>query len=122
MNSSLKRGPDGKYSDDDLAYILHTATENPANSYGGKGTPACLRVIEIMGILQARKWGVCTMNEFRQYLGLKRTSGLLIRKPVLHLNSRILLGFSTFEEWNPDPEIAVSDYLFKMRNFRLNDY
>jgi len=25
-----------------------------------------------MGIEQARKWGVCTMNEFRKYLGLKR--------------------------------------------------
>ena len=37
-------------SDDDLAKILQTATEKPANSYGGQGTPACLKVIEIMGI------------------------------------------------------------------------
>ena len=41
-----------------------------------------------MGILQARSWGVCSMNEFRKFLSLK--------------------PFDTFEEWNPDPEIAVS--------------
>ena len=75
-SKSLVRGPDGKFSDDDLANVLQTATENPANSYGGQGTPACLKVIEIMGIEQARKWGVCTMNEFRKYLGLKRMSFL----------------------------------------------
>jgi hypothetical protein len=46
-----------------------------------------LRVVEILGIMQARQWGVCTMNEFRHFLGLKR--------------------FESFEEWNPDPEIAV---------------
>ena len=43
-----------------------------------------------MGILQARSWGVCSMNEFRKFLSLK--------------------PFDTFEEWNPDPEIAVSYY------------
>ncbi|RDB17409.1 Psi-producing oxygenase A [Hypsizygus marmoreus] len=82
----LKRGPDGKFSDDDLAHILHTATENPAGSFGGHGTPGVLHLVEIMGIQQARQWGVCTMNEFREFLGLRR--------------------FETFEEWNPDPEIA----------------
>ncbi|KAJ7584626.1 heme peroxidase [Mycena floridula] len=82
----LVRGPDGKFSDDKLAEILHNATENPAGAYGAQGTPACLRVIEMMGIMQARQWGVCTMNEFRKFLGLKQ--------------------FTTFEEWNPDPEVA----------------
>ena len=28
------------------------------------------RVIEIMSILQGRQWGVCSMNEFRAFLGL----------------------------------------------------
>ncbi|KAG6852246.1 hypothetical protein C0991_001607, partial [Blastosporella zonata] len=82
----LKRGSDGKFSDDDLADILHTATENPAGAFRGRGTPEVLRLIEIMGIEQSRSWGVCTMNEFRKFLGLKQ--------------------FETFEEWNPDPEIA----------------
>ena len=39
-----------------------------------------------MGMEQARRWGVCTMNEFRQFLGLK--------------------PFESFEEWNRDPSVA----------------
>ena len=84
--AGLKRGADGKFSDDDLAGIIHRATAEPAGAFRGRGTPAVLRLVEIMGIEQARSWGVCTMNEFRQFLGLKQ--------------------FETFEEWNPDPEIA----------------
>ncbi|KAI3616961.1 heme peroxidase [Moniliophthora roreri] len=82
----MKRGPDGHFSDDELANILHTATENPACSFGAHGTPDALKIIEIMGINQARQWGLCTMNEFRKFLGLKQ--------------------FETFEEWNPDPAVA----------------
>ncbi|KAJ8518487.1 hypothetical protein ONZ45_g4459 [Pleurotus djamor] len=86
--AGLKRGPDGKFSDDDLARILHEATINPAGTFRGRGTPPVLRLVEIMGMEQARLWGVCTMNEFRKFLGLKQ--------------------FETFEEWNPDPEIAAA--------------
>ncbi|KAJ3844035.1 heme peroxidase [Lentinula raphanica] len=82
----LERGPDGRFSDDDLAKILLDATENPAGAFRARGTPASLKIIEVLGIQQARQWGVCTMNEFRQYLGLKT--------------------FKSFEEWNPQPEIA----------------
>ncbi|KAF9477868.1 heme peroxidase [Pholiota conissans] len=84
--SFLKRGPDGKFSDDDLFSVLADATESPACSYGGLGSPGVLRLVEIMGLEQARSWGVCTMNEFREYLGLKK--------------------FENFEEWNPDTQIA----------------
>ncbi|KAF9500697.1 heme peroxidase [Pleurotus eryngii] len=84
--AGLKRGPDGKFSDDDLANVLHSATSNPAGTFRGRGTPPVLRLVEIMGMEQARRWGVCTMNEFRKFLGLKQ--------------------FESFEEWNPDPEIA----------------
>ncbi|KIJ45873.1 hypothetical protein M422DRAFT_226935 [Sphaerobolus stellatus SS14] len=82
----IKRGADGKFSDDDLAAILQDATEHVAGSYRARGTPAALRVIEEMAMKQAREWGVCTMNEFRRYLKLK--------------------PFDDFEEWNPDPAIA----------------
>ncbi|KAL0959662.1 hypothetical protein HGRIS_011364 [Hohenbuehelia grisea] len=84
--ASLTRGPDGRFSDDDLANILQKATSHPAGAFRGRGTPPVLRLVEIMGMEQARRWGVCTMNEFRKYLGLKE--------------------FKTFEEWNPDPVIA----------------
>lgn len=68
----MTRGPDGKFDDDALAKILLDATGEPAGSYGAQSTPARLRGVEIMGLQQARAWGVCTMNEFRKYLGLKR--------------------------------------------------
>ncbi|KAG5638617.1 hypothetical protein H0H81_011507 [Sphagnurus paluster] len=84
--AGLSRGPDGKFSDDDLANILQSATENPAGSFRGRGTPAVLRIAEVTGIEQARQWGLCTMNEFRKFLKLR--------------------PFETFEEWNPDPAIA----------------
>ena len=102
----LKRGPDGKFSDDDLADILNTATENPAGAFRGRGTPGVLRLVEIMGIEQSRAWGVCTMNEFRKFLGLKRSS--LFPVIVFLVGSLGLAEFETFEDWNPDPEIAVS--------------
>ena len=82
----LKRGPDGKFDDDGLANILMSATENIAGQWRANGTPAALRIVEILGIEQARKWGVCTMNEFRQFMKLKQ--------------------FKSFKEWNPDPSVA----------------
>jgi len=45
-----------------------------------------MRVIEILGIEQSRAWGCATLNEFRQFLGLK--------------------PYATFEEWNPNQEVA----------------
>jgi len=82
----LTRQGDGTFADDDLARILLDATGQPGGAWRARGAPAALRIIEIAGILQARKWGVCTMNEFRNFLGLK--------------------PFATFEEWNPDRDVA----------------
>ncbi|KAF5338872.1 hypothetical protein D9611_008746 [Ephemerocybe angulata] len=82
----LTRGANGKFSDDDIARILQDATEDPAGQYRARGTAAIFKPIETLGIIQARRWGVCTMNEFREFLGLKQ--------------------FNDFEEWNSDPEIA----------------
>ncbi|KAH8099451.1 heme peroxidase [Cristinia sonorae] len=82
----LQRQDDGTFKDDDLARVLQDATESMAGAYRARGTPSVLRIIEIVGMEQARAWGVCTMNEFRKFLNLK--------------------PFETFEEWNSDPEIA----------------
>ncbi|KAJ7249642.1 heme peroxidase [Mycena rebaudengoi] len=82
----LTRGTDGRFADGDLARILQDATEAPAGAFRARGVPAVLCVMEILGITQARKWGVCTMNEFRAFLGLKT--------------------FADFEDWSSDPEIA----------------
>jgi cytochrome P450 len=85
--ANLKRGPDGKFSDVDLAEIIKDCIAEPAHAFGAHGTPASLKVVDIMGQLQARDlFKVCTMNEFRRYLNLK--------------------PYGSFEEWNPDTETA----------------
>ena len=77
-----------KYDDDQLAKALLEATAVPAHTFGARGVPGVMRVIEILGIQQARKWGCCTLNEFRKFLGLK--------------------PYATFEEWNPNKEVAAA--------------
>jgi hypothetical protein len=108
MICRLTRSPDGKFADDDLANILHMATRNPAGAFRGQGTPPVLRLVEMMSIEQARAWGLCTMNEFRVFLGLKRKSFLDISISMsIPTQLPTLTEFESFEEWNPDPEIAV---------------
>ncbi|KZW00109.1 hypothetical protein EXIGLDRAFT_696716 [Exidia glandulosa HHB12029] len=62
----LQRGPDDRYNDDGLARILQDACENPAAAFGARGTPEVLRIVDVLGIMQIRRWGVCTLNDFRQ--------------------------------------------------------
>ena len=62
--SGLKRGADGRFSDFELAEIIKGCIEEPAHAFGAHGSPASLKIVEIMGMLQAReKFNVCTMNE-----------------------------------------------------------
>lgn len=75
-----------KYKDDLLANALLSATSVPAHAFQARGVPGVMRVIEILGIQQARSWGTCSLNEFRRFLGLK--------------------PYATFEEWNPDKDVA----------------
>ena len=70
--SSLKRGSDGRFNDDDLARIIQNSTEYRAGAYKARGIPEALRIIEVMGIKQARSWGTCSLNEFRRFMNLKR--------------------------------------------------
>lgn len=62
--ANLKRGPDGKFNDVDLAEIIKDCIAEPAHAFGAHGTPASLKVVDIIGQLQARDhFKVCTMNE-----------------------------------------------------------
>ncbi|KDQ51439.1 hypothetical protein JAAARDRAFT_530376 [Jaapia argillacea MUCL 33604] len=83
----LRRGDDGSFSDNDIAMILQGATTSTAGKPGAQGIPACMRVVEIMVMKQARQWNVCSLNDFRKHLGLK--------------------PFTKFEEWNSSPEIVA---------------
>jgi len=80
------REDDGRFSDDDLARVLHDAAQNVAGAFKARGTPAVMRIMEILGVEAGRNWGVCTLNEFRKFIGLK--------------------PYGSFREWNPDQEVA----------------
>ncbi|KAK5070298.1 hypothetical protein LTR64_002138 [Lithohypha guttulata] len=72
---NLKRGLDGRFSDADLGRIIKDCIEEPAHAFGAHGTPASLKIVDLMGQLQARGvFNVCTLNDslrFRKYLHLK---------------------------------------------------
>ena len=67
----LKRNAQGKFNDEDMVKILTDSTEDVAGAFGPKNVPLVMKVIDIMGIEQARKWNVCTLNEFRKFFKLK---------------------------------------------------
>ena len=83
---TMKRQSDGTLPDDDLVSIWTDSVRDVAGAFGANKVPKMLRSVEILGIIQARKWNVATLNEFRAHFNLKK--------------------HETFEEINPDPEVA----------------
>lgn len=84
--AGLKRGADGKFEDDDLVNIISDSVEDVAGAFGANHIPKCMRAINILGQQQARKWEMCSLNEFRKFFGLQ-----------IH---------KTFEDINPEPKVA----------------
>lgn len=84
--AQLERQADGKYRDEELVMILTDAIESVSGSFGARNVPKVLRAVEILGIEQARRWNVGSLNEFRKFFDLK--------------------PYRSFEEINSDPEIA----------------
>ncbi|KAI0343269.1 linoleate diol synthase [Trametopsis cervina] len=82
----MTRQEDGTFKDEQLAAIIHEATTHPGAAFRARGTPHVMRLHEIMGIEANRKWGCCSLNEFRAFLGLKK--------------------YESFLEWNSDPDVA----------------
>ncbi|KAI1104345.1 linoleate diol synthase [Jackrogersella minutella] len=84
----FKRNTDGRFNDDDLVGCICDAIEDCAGAFGGRNVPQSMKPVEILGILQGRKWNVAGLNEFRKHFGLK--------------------PYERFEDINSDPEIADS--------------
>lgn len=84
--ANLKRGADGRLSDEALFEILADSIEDVAGAFGANKVPAILRSVEILGITQARSWNLATLNEFRNFFGLTK--------------------HETFESINSDPYVA----------------
>lgn len=58
----LKRGLDGRFDDAELAAILKHKIDDPAGVFGAKHVPKALRVVEMAGIVAARKWEVASVS------------------------------------------------------------
>lgn len=82
----FERGKDGRFDDDELVECITSAIEDVAGIFGARNVPLVMKPVEILGILQGRKWNVAGLNEFRRHFGLKL--------------------YETFEELNSDPEVA----------------
>lgn len=52
--NKLERGEDGRFSDVELAELIKDCIEEPAHEFGAHGTPASLKVVDLLGQIQAR--------------------------------------------------------------------
>ncbi len=84
--AGLKRNEDGTLPEDGLVQIIQESIEDCAGSFGANRVPTIMRSVEILGMMQARQWNMCSLNEFRRFFGLK--------------------PHETFLDINPDPEVA----------------
>lgn len=84
--ANLARQQDGKFNDDNLVDILTASIEDVAGAFGANHVPDIMRSIEVLGILQARRWNIGTLNELRSFFGLSK--------------------YTTFEQISPDPKVA----------------
>ncbi|KAL4792140.1 Psi-producing oxygenase A [Aspergillus venezuelensis] len=84
--AGLHRTADGSYDDDELVDLFEKSVEDCAGAFGSSHVPAIFKSIEALGIMQARRWNLGTLNEFRQYFNLA--------------------PHKTFEDINSDPYIA----------------
>ena len=86
--------------------MLFNATETKAGSPGGSSVPDWPREWEIQKIKHAQEANVCTLNEFRQHLGLKRASALTLASSLSYV---WFTGLESFEEWNRDLAHTASE-------------
>lgn len=106
-------------------------TSHPAGAFKARGTPHIMRLHEIMGIEANRRWGVCSLNDFRKVghrspsyhevmltiditpsslASSVSTTRILSAAVVAHHSS---LAYATFLEWNSDPDVArVAEKLY----------
>lgn len=77
-----------KFDDYDLVSEMVRAMEDPICQFGANNVPKFFRSIEILGILQSRKWEMATLNEFREFFKMSR--------------------HQSFEDINSDPKIQTN--------------
>ena len=60
------------FKDEELIEELKKSMNEPINNFGPRNVPKCLKAVEILGIMQARKWEIGTLNDFRDFFGMER--------------------------------------------------
>ncbi|CCF37413.1 linoleate diol synthase [Colletotrichum higginsianum] len=58
------------FDDEQMLNELTAAMDEPLSNFGPRNVPKCLKPVEMMGIMQARKWEVGTLNDFRSFFEL----------------------------------------------------
>ncbi|RAL61721.1 hypothetical protein DID88_002789 [Monilinia fructigena] len=84
--ADLNRLSNGSYDDESLVSIFQSSVEDLSGAFGAANVPPIMRSIEILSIIQSRSWNMCTLNEFRKFVGLA--------------------PHQSFADINPDPLIA----------------
>ncbi|KAK5561933.1 hypothetical protein LTR46_000738 [Exophiala xenobiotica] len=70
---NFQRNPiTGLFDDQQMMNALTAAMDDPISNFGPRNIPKCLKPVEILGIMQARKWEVGTLNDFRDFFGMSR--------------------------------------------------
>ncbi|KAF5003805.1 hypothetical protein FDECE_9661 [Fusarium decemcellulare] len=62
----------GLFDDQKMINELTKAMDDPISNFGPRNVPRCLKAVEILGIMQARKWEIGTLNDFRDFFGMER--------------------------------------------------
>ena len=62
----------GLFDDQKMINELTRAMDDPISNFGPNNVPRCLKAVEVMGIMQARKWEVGSLNDFREFFGMTR--------------------------------------------------
>ncbi|KAL8966247.1 MAG: hypothetical protein Q9183_003455, partial [Haloplaca sp. 2 TL-2023] len=62
----------GLFDDQKMINQLCQSMNDPISNFGPKNVPRSLKNVEIMGILQARKWESGTLNDFREFFQMPR--------------------------------------------------
>ncbi|KAF8708899.1 hypothetical protein AX14_013538 [Amanita brunnescens Koide BX004] len=96
---NLRRNEIDCFEDNDLAELLFDAIEVKAGYPGGRTVPDWALEENVLKLRQARQANVCTLNEFRQHLGLK--------------------PLQSFEEWNPELANTAGDLYDDINNLEL---
>ncbi len=82
-----ERDEHGNFDDAVIAKTLMDATDDVAGAFQAHGSPAAMRVVDSLGIQQNRDWALCSLNEFRVFLGLRPYQDFMVSAPKLATDS-----------------------------------